>query len=106
MIQHHTDRVYYSHLELDTEYKLVSKLIDKETGEVVVDDKGLLQEMETSFSTRENASQEKYVMGLQKQREKENGIKDTKTPFHNKSTISNAKNLPQNAKNICPTAKN
>lgn len=89
-----TDRVYYSHLELDTEYKLVSKLIDKETGEVVVDDKGLLQEMETTFSTRENTSQEKYVMGLQKQREKENGIKDTKTPFHNKSTISNAKNLP------------
>lgn len=60
-----TDRVYYSHLELDAEYRLVSKLVDKETKETVVDDKGILQEMETTFSTTENTSQEKYVMEMQ-----------------------------------------
>ena len=60
-----TDRVYYSHLELDAEYRLVSKLVDKETKETVVDDKGILQEMETTFQTTENTSQEKYAMELQ-----------------------------------------
>ena len=70
-----TDRVYYSHLELGTEYRLVSRLVDKKTKETVVDDKGILQKMETTFSTTENASQEKYAMELQNPFDSEDGPK-------------------------------
>ena len=55
-----TDRIYYSHLQPDTEYKLISKLVDKDTGEVVVDDKKIKQEIESTFTTTPNESQEKY----------------------------------------------
>ena len=55
-----TDRIYYSHLQPDTEYKLISKLVDKDTGEVVVDDKKVKQEIESTFITTPNESQEKY----------------------------------------------
>lgn len=55
-----TDRIYYSHLQPDTEYKLISKLVDKDTGEVVVDDKKVKQEIESTFTTTPNESQEKY----------------------------------------------
>ena len=56
-----TDRVYYSYLQPDTNYRLVSTLVDKETQEVVVDDKGIAQRIETDFNTKANTSQEKYV---------------------------------------------
>lgn len=55
-----TDRIYYSHLQPDTEYRLISKLVDKDTGEVVVDDKKVKQEIESTFITTPNESQEKY----------------------------------------------
>ncbi len=55
-----TDRIYYSHLQPDTEYRLISKLVDKDTGEVVVDDKKVKQEIESTFTTTPNESQEKY----------------------------------------------
>lgn len=40
-----TDRIYYSHLQKNTEYRLVSLLWDKETEEIVVDDKGRGREL-------------------------------------------------------------
>lgn len=55
-----TDRIYYSHLQPDTEYRLISKLVDKDTGEVVVDDKKVKQEIESTSITTPNESQEKY----------------------------------------------
>lgn len=55
-----TDRIYYSHLQPDTEYRLISKLVDKDTQEVVVDDKKVKQEIESTFTTTPNESQEKY----------------------------------------------
>lgn len=55
-----TDRIYYSYLKPGTEYKLISKLIDKETGEVVVDDNGIVQQIESAFTTTPNESQERY----------------------------------------------
>ena len=55
-----TDRIYYSHLQPDTEYRLISKLVDKDTQEVVVDDKKIKQEIESTFMTTPNESQEKY----------------------------------------------
>jgi len=55
-----TDRIYYSFLKPETEYKLISKLVDKETGEVVVDDKGITQQIESTFTTTPNESQERY----------------------------------------------
>lgn len=55
-----TDRISYSFLKPDTEYRLVSKLVDKDTGEVVVDDKGMEQVITSDFVTTPNESQEKY----------------------------------------------
>lgn len=59
-----TDRVYYSYLQENTDYRLISTLVDKETGEVVTDDKGILQRIETDFNTTPNTSQEKYVQTI------------------------------------------
>ena len=55
-----TDRISYSFLKPDTEYRLVSKLVDKDTGEVVVDDKGMEQVFTSDLVTTPNESQEKY----------------------------------------------
>lgn len=55
-----TDRISYSFLKPNTEYRLVSKLVDKDTGEVVVDDKGMEQVITSDFVTTPNESQEKY----------------------------------------------
>ena len=59
-----TDRIYYSHLQPDTEYRLISKLVDKDTKEVVVDDKKVKQEIESTFTTTPNESQEKYIQTI------------------------------------------
>ncbi|MCM1219380.1 MAG: VaFE repeat-containing surface-anchored protein [Lachnospiraceae bacterium] len=56
-----TDRISYSHLKPDTEYKLISKLIDKDSGEVVVDDKGIAQVIESTFTTTPNESQKGII---------------------------------------------
>lgn len=54
------DRISYSFLKPDTEYRLISKLVDKDMGEVVVDDKGMEQVITSDFVTTPNESQEKY----------------------------------------------
>ena len=59
-----TDRVYYSYLQPDSDYRLISTLVDKDTGEVVIDDKGITQRIETTFNTKPNSSQEKYLQTI------------------------------------------
>lgn len=59
-----TDLVYYSHLQPDSDYRLISTLVDKDTNEVVIDDKGISQRIETTFNTKPNSSQEKYLQTI------------------------------------------
>lgn len=54
------DVVHYENLEQGQEYTLVSTLMDKDTGEVVYDDSGVEQVIETTFKAEEHLDTGKY----------------------------------------------
>ncbi|MCM1233301.1 MAG: VaFE repeat-containing surface-anchored protein [Ruminococcus flavefaciens] len=55
------DVVHYEGLSPEHKYKLVSKLVDKATGRVVVDDDGKKQELTTYFYAEFNLSKNQYL---------------------------------------------
>ena len=60
------ETLHYEDFQPDTEYKVVSKLVDKATNEVVVDDDGNEQVIELTFNTKEDHDIGHYVREAKK----------------------------------------